>query len=577
MGDVRVGGSSLRMRTGIAGFDEIADGGLPRGGLTVVLGGAGAGKTVFGMQILACGARDREPGILVAFEESSQQILSNTRGFSWSHFATNDDAHASFAIIDAQIPQSVEQSGEFDLLGLLAIVGAKAKQIGARRVVFDGLDVLLAYLDDEAHIWREAFRLRDWVHESELCTIVTAKTYGSDLRASTSYDFLQFMADCVVTLDHRLLQGTAARFLRIPKYRGAAQSANELPFAITRDGIEVASNTSLALACPVSNERISTGVDRLDAMLSGGYYRGSSVLITGVPGTAKTSLAAAFAEAAAARGERTLYVSFDEAPDQIVRNVASIGIQFRPLVDAGLLKLHSLRGRAVSAEAQVAGLRALLRELAPQHLVVDPLSALVQHEGGPINNDAAVHLLDTAKAAGITVVSTSLLETPMPMVEKSVLHVSTLVDVWIHVSYVSHGGERNRALTIIKARGTGHSNQVRELILSDAGVTLADVYAVDGEVLMGTLRWEKENDARRKQAAAANNVILREQRAELALAQIKAEQLALAHKQRIQEAELAQIKADTTIEGGLRAAEADELLLRRRADQALAPDLDEAV
>ncbi len=275
----------------------------------MVLGAAGAGKTIFGMQILARGARDDEPGILVAFEESAQRILANATSFAWSA-----EAFASVAILDVQLPQSVERSGEFDLLGLLAVIGAKAKQTGARRIVFDGVDVLLALLNDQALIRREVFRLRDWVHETGISAIVTAKASRTEPHAAAGYEFLEFMADCLVTLDHRLQRGTSARFLRIAKYRGAAQCANELPFAITREGIEVASNTSTHLDYLVSSERVSTGVERLDAMLLGGYFRGSSVLITGVPGTAKTSLAAAFAEAAAARGERTVYVSFDEAP-----------------------------------------------------------------------------------------------------------------------------------------------------------------------------------------------------------------------------------------------------------------------
>lgn len=577
MGDARAGGSPIRTPTGIEGFDEIADGGLPRGGVTVVLGAAGAGKTIFGMQVLACGARDGEPGILVAFEESAERILANTSGFSWSRFLSEDATTAPVAILDAQLAQSVETCGEFDLLGLLAMVGAKATQAGARRVVFDGLDVLLAYLHDDALIRREVFRLRDWVHETGLCAILTAKASGSEPRAAPRYDFLQFMADCVVTLDHRLVAGTAARYLRIGKYRGAAQSANELPFAITGAGIEVASNTAVELAYPVSDERISTGVDRLDAMLAGGYFRGSAVLITGVPGTAKTSLVAAFAAAALARGERTLYVSFDESPDQIVRNMSSIGIRLRPFMESGLLSLHSLRGRTESGEAQVARIRTLMRELAPQHLVIDPLSALAARDDEPNNNAAALQILDIAKSAGITIVSTSLLQTPMAQIEKTPLHISTIADVWLHVSYVSYGGERNRALTIIKARGTGHSNQVRELILSDTGITLADVYAVNGEVLMGTLRWEKENEASRTRAVAAASELLREQRAELVLVQIKAERQTLARAQAIQETELAQMKAATTTNVELLAGEADGRLLRRHADpEEPAPEIGKA-
>ena len=556
-----------RVPTGIPGFDAIVDGGLPRGGVVVVTGGTGSGKTIFGMQVLSHGARQcDEPGILVAFEESAGRILTNMSGFSWG--ATL--AEGVF-LLDAQIAQSVEQAGEFDLLGLLAIVGAKAKQIGARRIVFDGLDVLLGYLGDNALLRRrEAFRLRDWVHANGLTAILTAKADAPDVRINADYDFLQFMADCVITLHHRVLQGTAMRFVRVAKYRGAAHSANELPFAITDSGIEVASNTGVDIEYPVSTERISTGVERLDAMLSGGYYRGSSVLITGAPGTAKTSLAAAFAVAAAQRGELTIYISFDEASGQIVRNVASIGIKLEPHLASGILQLHSLRGHAESPEAQVARVRSLLRELKPQNLVIDPLSALALHGNEANKESAALQILDYAKSRGITIVTSSLLGNPLPLTEQTALNVSTIADTWMHVSYVSQGGERNRALTIIKARGTGHSNQVRELVLSNDGVTLADVYTVDGEVLLGTLRWEMENEARRKRTAAHHDAVLRERKAELALAQTKAQRDTLARAQAIQEAELEQIRMDTITDVDRRAVEAEELLVRRGADDASA-------
>jgi circadian clock protein KaiC len=550
------------MPTGILGFDEISDGGLPRGGVTVVLGGAGAGKTIFGLQVLASGARDyAEPGVLVAFEESAERIVANTAGFVWG-----GEAMQGVVVLDAQIPQSVEQGGEFDLLGLLAVVDARAKQSGARRVVFDGLDMLLGHLSGPALVRREAFRLREWVHASGLSAIITAKAHASDANALVGYDFLQFMADCVVTLHHRVLDGTAVRFARVAKYRGAAHSANEVAFAITREGVEVSSNTTPVLAYPVSTERVSTGIERLDSMLAGGYYRGSSVLITGAPGTAKTSIAATFALAAARRGERTAYVSFDEAPDQIVRNVASIGIDLAPHVASGILYLYSLRRRVESPESQVARIRSVLREFEPRNLVVDPITALAQHGDESNMDSGALQVLDLAKSLGITSVNTSLLGNSQPLAEQTPINVSTIADTWMHVSYVSQGGERNRALTIVKARGTGHSNQVRELILTDAGVTLADVYTVDGEVLMGTLRWEKENEARRARTAAHNGTVLREQRAELALAETKAHRDTLARAQAIQEAELEQIRADTTTEVDRRAIEAEELLLRRHAD-----------
>lgn len=569
MGHQPAAEATPRMPTGIAGFDEIADGGLPRGGVTVVLGGAGAGKTTFGMQVLAKGAGEfHEPGVLVAFEESAGRVVANTSGFAWGgHVLKDNGVH----VIDTQLSQAVEQSGEFDLIGLLAVVGAKAKQVGACRVVFDGVDVLLSYLGEAAAIRREAFRLRDWVHQSGMSAIVTAKAddaWPAGRGSATDFDFMQFMADCVVTLHHRVVQGIALRFIRVAKYRGAEHSANEFPLAITRSGMEVGANTRVAASYPVSVERISSGVERLDAMLSGGYYRGSSILITGVPGTAKTSLSASFAEAAARRGERTLYVSFDEAPAQMVRNVASIGIDLQPHIEAGTLILDPLRGRATSPEAHVAHLRALIRELKPRNLVVDPVSALRQHGFEAFAEDAAIQVLDLAKSAGITLVSTSLLGNATPLTEQTPLNISTIADTWMHVSNFINGGERNRTLTIIKSRGMSHSNQVRELVLTDQGVTLADVYAIGGEVLMGTLRWEKENADRRARAVAMNDAVLRERRAELALAQTKAQMATLEQEERIQEGELKLIKERTTAEFDSRAVEDHDLLQRRRVDQA---------
>jgi circadian clock protein KaiC len=563
----RVPGGSRRMPSGIEGFDQIAAGGLPRGGVTMVLGDAGAGKTTFAAQVLARGALDHdEGGLIVAFEESAEKIIENTSSFPWGSALTKG---GRVEVVDASMLQVVEQGGEFDLVGFLAMLGAKAKANGVSRIVFDGLDVLLAYLRDTTLVRREIFRLREWVHRSGLSAIVTAKADADDARPTSDLDFLQFMADCVVRLHHRVSAGTALRFIRVSKYRGADHSANEFPVTITGSGIEIAAGSVSELAYPASTERISTGVERLDSMLSGGYYRGSSVLVTGAPGTAKTSLSAAFARAAAERGERTLFISFDESPDQIVRNVASIGIQLRPHVEAGTVILRSLRARAESPEAQVTRMRALLRELEPQNLVVDPLSAL-QHRGCEDDAEAAaLRVIDFAKSAGITILSTSLLGNSLPMSEQSPMNVSTIADTWMHLSYMSQGGERNRALTIVKSRGTGHSNQVRELVLTDAGVTLADVYSAGGEVLMGTLRWEKENEERQERLAAETSAKLREEKAALALAETKAHLETLESARKIQENELAQLRAEAERASERRKFETSELLQRRRADRRL--------
>lgn len=553
------------MPTGILGFDEIAHGGLPRGGLTVVLGGAGTGKTIFGLQVLASGAREgREPGIVVAFEESAARLLANTEGFAWGGRAF---ARSAIHVLDAQLPQSIEQSGEFDLVGLLAVVSLEARQVGAKRVVFDGLDALLGFLGEPALIRREVFRLRDWIHASGLTAIVTAKGDSAEARPMGEYDFLQFMADCVVTMHHRIVDGTALRYVRVAKYRGSAHSANEIPLAITPAGLEVAQSTGLERVHPVSNERVSTGIVRLDAMLAGGYHRGSSVLITGVPGTAKTSISAAFAGAACLRGERTVYVSFDEAPQQIVRNVASIGLQFAPHIESGVLHLHSLRARNDSPEVHVARIRGLLRDSGAQNLVIDPLSALTQRGCEGEAEAAVLQLLDFVKSAGLTIVSTSLIGNAAPLAEHTPHKVSTIADTWMHVSYENRSGERNRALTIVKARGTAHSNQVRELVLSETGITLADVYALGGELLMGTLRWEKEQDEERRRAGALISTALRERKVELAISATKAHVDTLVREQAIQEAELRQIRAEAATDQRHLAGENDELLLRRQADR----------
>lgn len=565
MGEV-VSVGPRRLPSGVDGFDSISGGGLARGGVTIVLGGAGAGKTIFGMQALAHNAqRDGVRGMLVAFEESAEKIIANAATFAWGGFA---QPGGGVEVIDARLSQLVEQGGEFDLVGFLAVIGAKAKANDAKLIVFDGFDVLLGFLRDPMLIRREIFRLRDWVHASDLTAIVTAKADAADAFTDSDYDFLQFMADCVVKLHHRVSHGTALRFIRVAKYRGSSHSANEFPFTITTRGIEIATSTGSDVVRAASTERCGTGVERLDAMLCGGYYRGSSVLITGAPGTAKTSLSAAFAHAAVQRGERTLYISFDELAPQIIRNVASIGIDLAPHVAAGTLVIHSLRGRAENPEAQVSRMRALLRDVAPQNFVVDPLSALEQRGCEEYAEAAALRLLDFARSAGITILSTSLLGNSLPLTEQTPLNISTIADTWIHVSYVNQGGERNRALTIVKSRGTGHSNQVRELILSDTGITLADVFTAGGEVLMGTLRWEKENEARRVRNAAATSTKLEEQKAALALAETTARLETLERTRAIQQAELAQLRSVAATDAAHEALDAEELRHRRQADSA---------
>lgn len=548
--------------TGIPGFDQVAGGGLPRGRVTVVSGGAGSGKTIFATQALVHGAQHRaEPGLFVAFEESPQRIVANTAVFGWRL----DEPETNVELLDAQVSASLIQGGDFDLAGLLAMVASRVQARGVRRVVFDGLDILLGHLTEMRQVRREVLRLREWVQNTGVTAIITAKADPRDRSSLGDYDFLQFLADCVIILQQRVVDGTAFRLLQVSKHRGSTHSADEVPFTLGPRGMDLSGATRLELKHEVSLERISSGIPALDDMLGGGYFRASSTLITGAPGTAKTTLAAAFASASAERNERTLLVSFDEAPAQIVRNVGSVGIRLEPHLVSGVLQIHSFRSRAANPETHVGRIRALVEQHQAKNLVIDPISALGQHGTEVVSEAAAVGLLDLAKSLGITTVCTSLLGNQAPLSEKTPIGISTIADTWMHLSYMSHGGERNRALTIIKSRGTAHSNQVRELLLSDTGIALPDVYSAGGEVLMGTLRWLKENEQRRRSEDAEREATLREREAELRLAEATARAQAALAEQALGEATLARVRAHRQSESERTANEHQQLRERRGA------------
>lgn len=485
---------SRKSPTGIAGFDEITGGGLPPGRTTLLLGGPGSGKTIFALQFLVHGARNLgEPGILVAFEEAPQRIVDNAVSFGWNVGELRPDR---LFFLDAQPAPDLIQSGHFDLGGMLASLAAVAADMGARRIVFDALDILLALLPDDAARRREVYRLHKWLIEHELTGLITAKL-GTDLQGShceQPVGFMQFMVDCAVILNHHVEHGVSQRNLRVQKYRGSSFNEDESPFVIGEHGFDVAIARTLGRTDAESSaERVSSGVDRLDTMLGGGYYRGACVLITGFPGTAKTTLSGAFAEASCQRGERTMFVSFDSDGSEVIRNLTSVKIQLAPFQNSGMLRVISARTITGSAETQLVRIKSLAREHGSRCLVIDPVSTLSKPGNELTAHAVAERLIDWAKAEGITLVCTSLLdELSNHAGGTSPLHISTLADTWIHLNYLVQAGERNRGMSIIKSRGTAHSNQVRELILSDDGVTLADIYTAGGEVLMGTLRWEKE-------------------------------------------------------------------------------------
>jgi circadian clock protein KaiC len=484
-----------KMATGIEGFDGLSHGGLTCNRTSLLMGGPGSGKTVFALQTLVNAARRRdEPGIFVAFEETARHILANAACFNWGLPAL---AKSKLFFLEAHLSPETVQSGEFDLSGMLAMLNAKKQEMGARWIVFDGIDVLLTLLQNPYAEMREIYRIRDWLAENEMNAIVTAKI-DDRISEAVNYSFMQFMMDCVIRLSRRLEHGVSLHRLQIEKYRGSDFTAGEYPVSFGPSGMEVDAPEPAEIKHTAPAERISAGFERLDTMLGGGLFRGSSTLITGVPGTSKTTLAGKFAEAACKRGERTLFVSFDEGAQPIMRNLASVGIKFKPHVASGLLQMYSARTESIGAEDQLVKVKALIREHRPLCMVIDPLSAIAKAGGLVAARAVANRLIYTAKDEKITVLITAISDGDDPQTEATELQISTVADTWIHLSYVVRSGERNRALTIIKSRGTWHSNQVRELVLSKTGPALADVYTAGGEVLMGTLRWEKEDEERTK-------------------------------------------------------------------------------
>lgn len=504
-------GAPNKAATGIAGFDEITGGGLPRGRTTLLVGGPGSGKTILALQFLVHGAQDcQEPGIFVAFEESSQRIAANAESFGWK-LATMHKTMLVF--MDAQPPPDLIQSGDFDLGGMLAALEAQIEATGAQRIVFDALDVVLALLPEPALKRREIYRLHAWLLSRELTGVITAKAGGDEESNALQqpFGFMQFMVDCAVILNHSVALGVSHRNLRVQKYRGSSFDENESPFLIGDSGLVVdVARTRVRMDAQVSNERVSSGVERLDTMLGGGYYRGASILITGFSGTAKTTLSGAFAEAACRRGERTLFVSFDSDYNEVIRNLASVGIGLAPYIESGCLRMISARSIAGSAETYLVRIKTMAMEHGARCLIIDPVSTWYKSGNDLTAQSVADRLIDWAKGDAITLVCTSLLDEMSNRTENgSPLQISALADTWIHLNYLVQAGERNRGLSIVKSRGTAHSNQVRELILSDTGVTLADTYTAGGEVLMGTLRWEKERAERVAAEAAEANAKLK--------------------------------------------------------------------
>jgi circadian clock protein KaiC len=493
--------------TGIKGFDEITGGGLPRGRPTLVTGAAGSGKTLFGIEFLVRGARDfGEAGVLLAFEEARNDLATNVASLGFDLDQLERDG---LLFIDAfrLDPAEIVETGDFDLEGLFIRLAMAVEAVGAKRVVLDTIELLFSALPNEAIIRGELGRLFRWLKERGLTVVITGER--GKLGDLTRFGIEEYVSDCVVTLDHRVADEISTRRLRVVKYRGSLHGTNEYPFLITEQGLVVVPITSVGLTYAASDERVLTGVDRLDEMLVGGVFRGSSVMISGTAGTGKTSLGAIMCDTACARGERALFFSFEESPQQLVRNMRSIGLDLQRWIDLGLLQVEAVRPTAFGFEEHLAMLHRLLDESEPQLVVLDAVASLA-HAGARSETTSAISRdLDLLKGRGITTVMTTL--THGESQESSEVDVSSLVDTWVLLRNHESNGERNRLLFVIKSRGSAHSNQVREFVLTDDGADLLDVYVGPNGVLTGSERIEQISWERLAQATRADETERRRQ------------------------------------------------------------------
>ncbi|SPF44780.1 KaiC-like protein 1 [Syntrophobacter sp. SbD1] len=474
--------------TGIAGFDEITSGGLPQGRPTLVCGGPGSGKTLFGMEFLVRGAREfDEPGVFMSFEEKDMDLVENfsSLGFDLDDLVTRNKMALDYVHFERN---EILETGEFDLEGLFVRLGYAIDTIGARRVVLDTIEALFSGFPNEGILRAEIRRLFRWLKDRGVTAVITCEQGRGTL---TRHGLEEYVSDCVILLDHRMIEQVATRRLRIIKYRGTTHGTNEYPFLIDEGGLYVLPITSLGLTHKALTERISSGIPRLDTMLGGeGYYRGSSILITGTAGTGKTSLAAHFASSACLRGERCLYLAFEESESQIVRNMRSIGVDLQPWLDNGLLHFHATRPSFYGLEMHLVSMNKLVRDFKPSVVIMDPVSNMISVGSAAEVKSALMRFIDSLKMEGITALFTCLISGQHQ--DLTDMGVSALMDTWATVQDIEINGERNRGLYVIKSRGMAHSNQVREFVLSSDGVHLIDVYIGPGGVLTGAARLAQE-------------------------------------------------------------------------------------
>lgn len=517
--------------TGIPGLDQVTNGGLPLGRTTLVCGGSGSGKTLLGMEFLVMGARDHgEPGVFMSFEENAAELAQNVASLGFDVQRLVDQQ--KLVIDHVRVERSeIEESGEYDLEGLFVRLGYAIDSVGAKRVVLDTIEALFAALTNAGILRAELRRLFRWLKDKGVTAIVTGERGDGTL---TRHGLEEYVSDCVILLDQRVTDQIATRRLRIVKYRGSAHGTNEYPFLLDEQGFTVVPLTAIGLQYTVPNDFVSTGIAKLDAMLGGhGHYRGGTLLVSGTAGSGKSSISAHFLDAACRRGERCLLFAYEESPDQIMRNMRSIGINLKPWVDKCLLRFVASRPATYGLEMHLATVQRAVEQFQPKVVVFDPISSF-ESAGSFLDAKAMLmRLVDFLKTNQITSLFTSLTAGGSPS-ELTEVGISSLIDTWLLLRNLEQGGERTRLMYVLKARGIAHSSQVREFVLSDRGVDLVEVYLGPNGILTGSARAEQD-----MQDSAAN--LARGRDAER-------KRLVIAHKRKAMEARIAELQAGFEIE-----------------------------
>ncbi len=503
--------------TGITGLDQITEGGLPKGRPTLLCGSAGCGKTVLAMEFLVRGATEfNEPGVFMAFEETDKDLAANVASMGFDLAALS--ARKKLCLDYVRIERSeIEETGAYDLEGLFIRLGHAIDRIGAKRVVLDTIEALFSGFSNTNVLRSELRRLFGWLKSKGVSAVITAETGDGKL---TRHGIEEFVADCVILLDHRVEEQSSIRRLRVLKYRGTVHGTSEYPFLIGESGLSVLPLSSLKLDHEAPSQRISSGVPRLDTMLGGkGFYRGTSILVSGVAGTGKSSLAAHFVHAACARGERALYMASEQSPNEVIRNMRSIGVNLEPWIKRGLLRFYASRPGTFGLEKHLVTIHDITTDFDPKVVVIDPITNFASVGTYSEVKSMVTRLIDVFKSRQITAMFTSLTSGDSAA-EISEVGVSSLMDAWLLLRNLESNGERNRGLYVLKARGMAHSNQIREFLLTDHGVQLRDVYVGPTGLLTGSARVAQEAKERakateRKQQAQRRSFELKERRAQL--------------------------------------------------------------